>query len=569
MEQTSARLISLKGNRIRSLSRVEEKMDADKKFEKINWEMLQKFMDKNPEMATFLGFHDPYDKLLGDASLKAVYENLELLEEWRRKIEENIDYDSLSDNNKIDWKVLDRAHNLWKFGFYERRMHERDPEGLEGIGSLIFIMLLREYAPLEKRVEGIVSRLEKLPLSLEQFRTRFEKSLQVKLWTEIAIEKCQRIPPFFQFLVGATKGRISDQLHQRLQKAVANLNQSLKEQLEWLNSLLPNAKTEWAMGKEKFEKLLELRQLGMTAGEIYQLGVKYLKELKEERARLAQEIAPGKSVEEVLKQIQENAPKTFEEVLDLTRNEVERAKQFLTDNEIATVDERDVLHVVETPAFIAPLIPFAALWIPGQFEKVQEGIYTVTRPKDAKDLSKDANYASIPSTAVHEGYPGHFLQTARSNRSGSFVRHMGAGTETIEGWAHYCEEMMREHGFLTSKESRLMQVNEMIWRAVRIVVDVKLSQGEMGFDEAVDMLIKETGMSKNGAVAEVRRYTQSPGQPLSYLLGKHLILQLRDEVKEKMGAKYDERFFHDTMTENGYLPIALLRDVFDMRLAEM
>ncbi len=208
------------------------------------------------------------------------------------------------------------------------------------------------------------------------------------------------------------------------------------------------------------------------------------------------------------------------------------------------------------------------MWLPGQFEKVQEGIYTVTRPKDIKDLGKDANYASIANTAVHEGYPGHFLQTSRSNRSGSFVRHMGSGTETVEGWAHYCEEMMREHGFHKGLESRFMQVNEMIWRAVRIIVDVKLAQGEMSFDEAVDMLVNETGMSKNGAVAEVRRYTQSPGQPLSYLLGKHLILKLRDNIKERMGDRYNEKFFHDTMTANGYLPIALLRDAFALKLAE-
>jgi len=544
-------------------------MDANKEFEAINWEMLQKFLEKNPGMATFIGFHEPYDELLGDASLKAVYENLELLEEWRRKVQGTIDYDALSDDNKIDWKVLDRAYALWKFGFDERRMYERDPEGLEGIGSVIFIMLVRNYAPLEKRVEGMASRLEKLPTHLQQFRTRFERSQQVKLWTEIAIEKCQRMLPFFQFLVGVTKGKTSEKLHQRLQTAVANLNQPLNEHLDWLKSLLPNAQTGWALGKEKFEKLLELRQLGMTSEEIYQLGRKYLKDLKAEKARLAEQISPGKPVEEVLKQIQEDAPKTFEEVLELTRTATERAKQFLVDNDIATVDERDVLHVVETPAFLAPLIPFAALWLPGQFEKTQEGIYTVTRPKDMNDLGKDANYASIPNTAVHEGYPGHFLQTSRSNRSGSFVRHMGSGTETIEGWAHYCEEMMLNHGFHKSPESKLIQVNEMIWRAVRVIVDVKLSQGEMSFDEAVNMLVQETGMSKNGAVAEVRRYTQSPGQPLSYLLGKHLILHLREEVKKRMGDKYSDKFFHDTMTENGYLPIALLRDVFQMKLAQM
>jgi len=109
----------------------------------------------------------------------------------------------------------------------------------------------------------------------------------------------------------------------------------------------------------------------------------------------------------------------------------------------------------------------------------------------------------------------------------------------------------------------------MIWRAVRMIVDVKLSCGEMSFEEAVDMLVKETGMSKNGAVAEVRRYTQSPGYPLSYLLGKHLMLKLRDDVKAKMGDKYNDKIFHDTITANGYLPMSKLREIFEQKLGKI
>jgi uncharacterized protein (DUF885 family) len=107
----------------------------------------------------------------------------------------------------------------------------------------------------------------------------------------------------------------------------------------------------------------------------------------------------------------------------------------------------------------------------------------------------------------------------------------------------------------------------MIWRAVRIIVDVKLARGEMGIDEAVDMLVKETGMTKDSAIAEVNRYTLTPGYPLSYLLGKHLILQLRDEIKQKMGDQYTDKFFHDTITHNGNLPITFLRKVFEQKLA--
>jgi uncharacterized protein (DUF885 family) len=169
------------------------------------------------------------------------------------------------------------------------------------------------------------------------------------------------------------------------------------------------------------------------------------------------------------------------------------------------------------------------------------------------------------NTAVHEAFPGHFLQGAISNR-GSFIRLLADGPETIEGWAHYCEEMMVQKGFIADLETRFVQVNDMIWRAVRIIVDVKLSRGEMSFEEAVNMLVTETGMSQEGATAEVKRYTQSPSYALSYLLGKHLILKLKEELKQKMGNKFSEKFFHDTITANGYLPMSMLRKIFEKEI---
>ncbi len=546
-----------------------KKVNADEAFEKLAGEALKQFMDENPEWATFLGFHDPYDKLLSHGSIEQVYKNLKLLEEWVQKIRKTVSFDELNEVHKMDWRLLEHAYEHSKFSAYEQRAHEKNPEALQGIGTMMFIVLTREYAPFEQRIEGIVSRLEKLPLYLAQFRESFEKCTPVKLWTEIAIEQCQQMPGYFQFLLGATKGRVSQKLHSRLQTVNAILSQEISKHLEWLKALLLNATVDWALGRKKFERLLELRELGMTIEAIYQLGVKYLDELTQERSKLAEQISHGKTAAEVLKEIQSDAPKTFDETLEFTRKEMERAKRFVVENDIATIPAEEKLHIQETPAFMAPIIPFAALVLPGKYEKTQEGIYIVTRPKNIEDLGKHANYADIPNTAVHEAYPGHFLQSARSNRLGSFIRNIAVGTETAEGWAHYCEEMMMDCGFQGALKSRFMQVNAMITRAVRVIVDVRLSCGEMGFDEAVNMLVEKTGMSKDGAVAEVRWYTQSPGYPLSYLLGKHLLLALRDQVKAKMGDEYTDKFFHDVITANGYLPMSKLREIFEQKLGPL
>ncbi len=545
-----------------------EKLKADELFEKLSQQMLNRFLEKNPDFATSLGLHEPYDYLLPNGSTERLIENLRLIEEWTRRLSETVNREELNDEHKIDWEVIEKAYERGKFDFYERRMHELNPDASEELGGLIFIMFTRNYAPLEKRLDAIAARIEKIPKFLEEFRSRFANSQPVKLWTDMAIEKTQQIGGLFQFILYATKGKVSDKVYERLGKTVENLQPALKVQMEWLRGLLPKTKEEWAIGREKFERLIQLRNLGMNSDEIYQLGVKYLEELKTKREQLAQQIAPGKSVEEVIKILENKAPKTFEEALEFTRKTMEEARRFVHEKNLAAVYPEDVLLVEETPGFLAPVIPFAALMMPAKFDKPQIGIYIVTRPKDLANLGKHLNYSSIKNTAVHEAFPGHFLQGAISNR-GSFIRLLSEGTETVEGWAHYCEEMMAQKGFITDLETRIIQVNDMIWRAVRIIVDVKLSRGEMSFEEAVEMLVKETGMSGEGATAEVMRYTQTPSYPLSYLLGKHLILKLKEESKQKMGDKFDEKFFHDTITANGYLPISMLRKIFDQKISKL
>jgi uncharacterized protein (DUF885 family) len=540
-------------------------LNADEIFNNLSKQMLDKFLQINPDYATFLGLHEPYDYLMADGSSERLRQNLLFMEEWLRTLRKTVKNEELSDDHKIDWEVLQNAYERSKFDFYERRIQELNPDIFEELGGLFFIMFTRNYAPIEKRVDAIAARGEKMPQFLEEFRSRFASSQPVKLWTEIAIEKAQQIGGLFQFMLFAAKGQVSDKVYERLSNAVMRLEPALKIHADWLQGLLTRTTKQWTLGREKFEKLLKLRTLEMNSEEIYQLGMKYLKNLKTEREQLAKQLAPGKTPEEALKTLESESPKTFEEALEFTKKTMEDARRFIQEKGLATIYPEDVLLVEETPGFMVPVLPFAAMIMPARFDKPQIGIYVVTRPKDAANLGKHLNFPSIRNTAVHEAFPGHFLQGAISNR-GSLVRIFADGTETIEGWAHYCEELMAEKGFSGDLETRFVQVNDMIWRAVRIIVDVKLSRGEMSFDEAVEMLVKEAGMTREGAIAEVRRYTQTPGYPLSYLLGKHLILKLKEEVRQKMGDKFSERFFHDTILADGYLPISMLRKIFDQKI---
>jgi uncharacterized protein (DUF885 family) len=235
--------------------------------------------------------------------------------------------------------------------------------------------------------------------------------------------------------------------------------------------------------------------------------------------------------------------------------------QRVEENErgIAELPPGERLEVIETPPYLRHILPFAAYVGPGKFEKRQVGIYMVT-PREPKEFPS----AEVLNTTVHEGYPGHHLQLSGANLNPSLARLFVHATESIEGWAHYCEEMMLASGFGAGKPGvgaspeavRYVVLKDQLWRACRIVIDVKLHRGAMSFDQGWQMLRDVARMGEPQARAELKRYTQSPAYQLSYLWGKLEIQKLRAAADQKgMGSKA----FHDRYVQAGSLPLGIMR----------
>ncbi|MBV8365479.1 MAG: DUF885 domain-containing protein, partial [Candidatus Eremiobacteraeota bacterium] len=161
-------------------------------------------------------------------------------------------------------------------------------------------------------------------------------------------------------------------------------------------------------------------------------------------------------------------------------------------------------------------------------------------------------------TNVHEGYPGHHLQLVVANKAPSLVRRLHDSTVFAEGWALYCEQLVLDEGFDEDPRTRLFQLKDQLWRACRVVIDVELHTGDMTFDQAVAMLVDVAKLEHVNAVGEVRRYTLYPTQPMSYLVGKQQIMDLREREKQRLGSAFSLREFHDRLLSQGTIPVALV-----------
>ena len=253
-------------------------------------------------------------------------------------------------------------------------------------------------------------------------------------------------------------------------------------------------------------------------------------------------------------------PPDFASALKAYRDDMMRARQHVIDHDIATVPTQDRIEIIETPEFLRNVIPFAAYFQPPKFEKDPSGIYIVTPSVDGSPRAmREHNYASISNTSVHEAYPGHHLQLLCANSHPSLTRILIDAPEFVEGWGMYSEQMMREEGFDAGPKFRFAMYTDAIWRACRIVLDIRLHRGEIGVDDAIDFLVENTGFERPQAEAEVHRYTYTPTYQLSYLLGKTLLLRLRKDEQQRLGPAFSLGRFHDRLLYAGSIPISYHR----------
>jgi uncharacterized protein (DUF885 family) len=534
--------------------------DADARFDRTIDRWFRDQVAMHPEIATFFGLHD-HDGELSSGGRDAIDEEVAF---YRRTIDElsAVDPGELTPERALDRDLAIHQARLGIFWQTEYRTWAGSSEAAGHIGEALFPLFTRDFAPLPERVASIASRLEAAPRYLRESRERVTEP--VRLWTEIDIKSTEMLPGFLDTILAAARSETDDEAGtRRLAAAVEATRRALGDHLEWLRSdVLPRAGGEWAAGPERFEEMIRLRELEADGDEILAVGEELLVSEKAARDAICAEIDPTLSLEEVADLVKDDHATTFAESLNEYRGAMDAARAFVVEHDIATPPDEDHLNVIETPSFVRHLIPFAAYYEPARFDASPVGTYIVT-PPSSPEMMREHNRSSISNTSVHEAYPGHHLQLSAAITNPSLVRLFSGAPEFAEGWAFYCERMMKEAGFDDTPKGWYIVHTDAIWRATRIILDVSLHRGLIGFDDAVDRLVAETGFERPAALAEVKRYTSTPTYQLSYLFGRHMIEKLKSEVRAREGRDFSAKRFHDTLIYGGTMPVSYARRLFE------
>lgn len=448
--------------------------------------------------------------------------------------------------------LLDDLRTL-VFRFEHERPHIRNPGfWLTHLFEGMFTLLVRE-GPLAARAPAALERLKAAPAFLAQARATLKDPPLV--FVDSALAALGGGGTLIAQAVGA--------LRDAAPMLAGDLDEAGREALEALTAfgralgseIVPSDDPRaYAVGEEQFERRLHHEHaIRGGAPELWRYGMRLIEDTEERLKAVAQELSGSDDWRSEIARLRTEASVT--DVLAAYRDEAGRARAFI--QRAGLVPETPVpLEIVPTPAFLETIVPFAA-YQPPPVELGGPGLFFVTRSESTAD-GVQCVY-EIPSIVIHEAFPGHHVQVTATQALTSEVRRHVRTPVNVEGWALYAETLMYESGYHETPEARLFHLNDLLWRAVRIIVDVGLHTRDMTPVDAVNRMTEILPMERRNAEAEVRRYCAMPTYQLSYAIGRRELLALRDDWRARAGASAPLADFHRDIFSYGGLPIALAR----------
>ncbi len=545
---------------------------------------LDDYAKTHPVEASRLGDYRYADRM-NDLSPKARAADHEWNKQALARLEKEIDPKKLARSGQIDFEIL--AHNL-RYSVWlgeSSRPFEEDPRSWnEYLVDSVFSLLTQTTLEKQKAIRAAAARMEFIPRVVADARASLKNPFKTHL--ETAIRQNRGAIAFYEKLIyeitGETPG-ISVLAKPGKAAAVA-----LKEYQKLLESLLPDAKGDWRVGKEKFAKKFEFEMdAGLSADEA-------LKEAEAEADRVRRDMYviarqlwskthPGQplppddekgrreTIQKVLIELGKDHG-TPESLVADARATIGELKKFITEKDILRLPDPDRCDIIEMPEFqrgnsTAYLNPAPPL------DPKAKSFYAVSPPpRDWDDRRRTSyfqeyNHAMLKILTIHEGYPGHYVQLEYSNRHPSLIRKVLQSGVFAEGWAVYTEQMMLDQGFGDGDLSlRLHQLKFYLRAVINTILDHKMHCSGMTPEEALKLLLEGGFQAEGEAVAKVVRAKQSSVQLSTYFVGRTAFYRLRQQVEREMGDQFNLGRFHEAVLDHGTLPVKYLPELVRERL---
>jgi uncharacterized protein (DUF885 family) len=518
----------------------------------------------DPVAGTYAGFHQ-YDALLPVGSRAEVQEEIAVAKKFQGEVQ-NLDARGLSPSAAADRDLVLAQLRSQVLALESIRMWEKNPDSYSSYATnAIFTIMSRTFAPPADRLRSVIAREKLIPRLFQSARQNLTSPPEI--YTKVALEQLPGIASFFEKDVPAAFKDVHDPAElSEFKKSNQGVLDAMRAYETFLkNEVLPRSKGDFRIGAANYrKKLLYDEMVDTPLDRLLEIGYQDLHKNQAELKRVAAQIDAKRSPEAILQDLENDHP-AADKLLASFRDVLGGLRDFVQTKHIVTIPSQVPPIVEETPPFMRALTS-ASMDTPGPYEKVaKEAYFNVTLPepgwpaKEVDEYLQGFNRGTIVSTAVHEAYPGHYVQFLWVRSAPGKVRKlMGCGSNA-EGWAHYTEQMMLDEGYGKGDlKLRLGQLQDALLRDARYIAGIQMHTGKMTMEQAQEFFVTEGHQVRPTAEKEAKRGTSDPTY-LVYTLGKLEILKLREDYKLMKGAKYTLQGFHDAFLQQGNPPVKIVR----------
>jgi len=525
---------------------------------------LQYLQETRPTCAALDGVHS-HDDLLEDLSRQAIDADLRALSGFGRRLAD-IDPSGLTETERAEHPVLKDHIQARMFELEDVRGWERNPHiYADTIASSLATQALFSFAPATERARRVLSKLRQVPRLVQAARDNVKDPPGI--FVKVGIETFNGALRFIEHDLPRAFREVDDlHLLGDLADASTEAATAIRTYVEVLETEIgPKARASFRLGRDRFERKLRLEEgLGLGVDRLLAIGERELAATIDAFRSAASKLNGGDPAAAWAK-----AKSKHPEPGNLIRAAQEQLGElqtFLEKQKLLTLPPSEPVVVAPTPDFFR--WSSASMWTPGPFEtKPTRAYYYLTdvergwsAERQAEHL-RDFNFGTLWCISIHEVYPGHFVQYQHLRQVESKARKsiFFAPASYIEGWAHYCEQMMVDAGFGRKDPLvRLGQLQEALVRLVRFVISIRLHAEDLSVEQGVRMFREMAFLEEANARREAERGAFDPTY-LVYSVGKLMLQKLRQDVEAKEGDKFSLRNFHDSLLKQGAAPFTLHR----------
>ena len=464
----------------------------------------------------------------------------------------------------------------------------RPQDYVEMIGSGLFFPLTSTEGTEQARLTAVLSRMEKIPRILDEARHNLKEADPVFIDTALD-ENTGNLGVLDQIGGMIPAG---SPLRPRYDAASKAARAALESYAAWLKDDLahrPHTVT-WRSGPTAYAKIFAFalgpgthetpdsvlasaeRDLSRVRSEMYSAALPLHQQWfpdHKNHSDLTGDALQNKIISEVIGRINEDHVQPGQ-LLEKVKADAGGIRAFIVQKNLLTLSDRDNMRIVPTPVFLRGIYSVAGFHPAPALEPTQEAEYWVTpidpkMPKEqAESKLREYNNWMLLYLTMHEALPGHYTQFEHANNlrpsSRRVLRVLLGNGAYEEGWGEYAVKEMEDAGYANHDPRFVLMVQKIRLRVIaNAILDIRMQSRNMTDKEALDLMENKAFQTEAEAQGKLRRAKLSAGQLITYYVGYHQWIDLRNRVQQQQGTAFSLKHFNDTALDQGPLPLPLLQ----------